>query len=52
MDDRLLAYAYMKEYNHLESNENISGDEKESRMDELKSAIENMAKEYESEEEE
>lgn len=52
VDDRLLAYAYMKEYNHLEYDDSTTGEEKESRMNELKAAIENMAKEYESKEEE
>lgn len=50
MDDRLLAYAYMKEYNHLEADTQITGEEKEQRMNEVKALIEELGKKYTPEE--
>lgn len=50
MDDRLLVYVYMKEYNYLESNTQITGEEKEQRMNEVRSQIETLGKKYTPEE--
>lgn len=46
-DDELLLYAYMTEKAVLEKNTEITGEEKASRLSELQSKIENLAKQYE-----
>lgn len=51
MDDRLLVYAYMSEYNYLEKDTEISGEEKETRMSEIKKQIEQLGKKYSVQEE-
>ncbi len=46
MDDRLLVYAYMKEYDNLDMRTDISGEEKSARMEELKKMISELGKKY------
>lgn len=50
-DDKLLIYAYMKESDLLESNTNISGEEKKERLDKLEQEITKLGKKYEKAEE-
>lgn len=45
-DDKLLIYSYMKELTYLEGNVNMNGEEKQSRMNELTSAITEIGKKY------
>lgn len=45
-DNDLLLYAYMKEKNMLETDSNISGEEKASRLDELSGKIEQLSNVY------
>ncbi len=49
-DDELLLYAYMTEKAILEKNTEITGEEKASRLSELEKKIEELAKQYETEE--
>lgn len=51
-DDELLLYAYMTEKAILEKNTEISGEEKAARLSELEKKIEELAKQYETEEDE
>lgn len=51
-DDELLLYAYMTEKAILEKNTEISGEEKNSRLEDLEKKIEELAKQYEQIEEE
>lgn len=51
-DDELLLYAYMTEKAILEKNTEITGEEKASRLSELEKKIEELAKQYETEEDE
>lgn len=46
-DDKLLIYAYMKESDLLESNTDISGEEKKERLDKLEQEITKLGKKYE-----
>lgn len=46
MDDRLLVYAYMKEYDSLDMNTDITGEEKSTRMEELKKMISELGEKY------
>lgn len=51
-DDELLLYAYMTEKAILEKNTEISGEEKAARLSELEKKIEELAEQYEEEEDE
>lgn len=50
-DDELLLYAYMTEKAILEKNTEISGEEKAARLSELEKKIEELSKQYETEDE-
>ena len=50
-NDELLLYAYLKEKTLLETNTDISGEEKAARLETLDRKIESLVKEYETEEE-
>lgn len=45
-DDKLLIYAYMKELDRLKSNTSMDGEEKQTRISELESAIKNLGDKY------
>ena len=45
-NDKLLIYAYMKELSYLESNTAIEGEEKESRISELRQNIKSLGEKY------
>lgn len=49
-DDKLLIYAYMKETDLLESDTNISGEEKKARLDQLEQEITKLGEKYKTEE--
>lgn len=49
-NDELLLYAYLKEKTLLETNTDISGEEKQEQLEGLERKIENIVKEYETEE--
>ncbi len=51
-DDKLLIYSYMKELDLLESNTELSGEEKKSRIDKLEQEITKLGKKYETVQEE
>ncbi len=48
-NDQLLLYAYLKEKTLLETNTEISGEEKQTQLESLDRQIENLVKEYETE---
>jgi len=50
-NDQLLVYAYMKELDSLETNTTISGEEKQSRIEELQQKITQLGDKYKPEEE-
>lgn len=45
-DDKLLIYAYMKEYDLLENNTQIDGQDKKTRLDAIAKEIESLGKKY------
>ena len=45
-DDQLLIYAYMKELDYLNTNTDIPGEEKQTRIEELQNEIEKLGKKY------
>ena len=49
-DDELLLYAYLKEENLLEADSTLTGEEKSSRIDDLKKKIEDLSSKYVTEE--
>lgn len=49
-DDKLLIYAYMKETDLLESDTNVSGEEKKARLDQLEQEITKLGEKYKTEE--
>jgi len=51
-DDKLLIYAYMKELSLLETDTEITGEDKESRISELEEKIQSLGEKYTGEEEE
>lgn len=48
-DDELLLYAYMKEKDQVESDTDLGGEEKESRLEEIQSKIDSLAEKYNTE---
>lgn len=49
-DDKLLIYAYMKETDLLESDTNVSGEEKKARLDQLEQEITKLGEKYKTDE--